>query len=169
MTRKSAIEISVDTVDVFCKNVFNLRAVSTRTFQEERTVPASEVLCACMDDLFDDPPQVCTCPDMHEKWVLNVIFQSSVHPGLASNKYCTAYVVSDFPMWCSICCVFVCLLTTYLLQLYGYQTPIFWYLALRAVDRFQEIHHRLPGVEDETVTPLLYAELQNMNRTYEAC
>ena len=67
MTRKSAIEISVDTVDVFCKNVFNLRAVSTRTFQEERTVPASEVLCACMDDLFDDPPQVYMCSHTHEK------------------------------------------------------------------------------------------------------
>ena len=60
MTRKSAIEISADTVDVFCKNVFNLRSVSTRTFQEERSVPASEVLCACLDDLFDDPPQVRT-------------------------------------------------------------------------------------------------------------
>lgn len=58
MTRKSAIEISADTIDIFCKNVFNLRSLHTRTFEEERSLPACEALSNCMEDMHDDPPQV---------------------------------------------------------------------------------------------------------------
>lgn len=54
------MEISTESIDNFCKNVFNLRCVSTRTFIEERDLPASDVFSDSMQDLFDDPPQVCS-------------------------------------------------------------------------------------------------------------
>ena len=58
MTRMSPTEISTDTIDIFCKNVFNLRSLSTRTFSEERLTPAEDALAGAIDDPFDDPPQV---------------------------------------------------------------------------------------------------------------
>ena len=58
MTRTSPTEISSDTIDIFCKNVFNLRSLSTRTFSEERLTPAEDTLNGAIEDPFDDPPQV---------------------------------------------------------------------------------------------------------------
>ena len=58
MTRKSATEISVETIDTFCKNVFNLRSVSTRTYSDERLVPATEAFGNAVQDPFEDPKQV---------------------------------------------------------------------------------------------------------------
>lgn len=69
MTRKSAIEISADTIDIFCKNVFNLRSISTRTFEAERFSPACDVLSSCIEDMHDDPPQVVTRSSTHIQWL----------------------------------------------------------------------------------------------------
>lgn len=58
------MEISSESIDNFCKNVFNLRCVSTRTFIEERDLPASDAFSDSMQDLFDDPPQVAPIPSL---------------------------------------------------------------------------------------------------------
>jgi hypothetical protein len=81
MTRTTAADIADETIDIFCKNIFNLRSVTTRTLAEERAQPACEAVQCSIDDPYDDPAQ----------------------------------------------------------------TPIHWYIALRAVDRFHSITSRWPG------------------------
>lgn len=108
MTRTSAAEISDDSIDIFCRNVFNVRAVTTRTVVAERqTAPAAEALASAVDDPFEDPVQ----------------------------------------------------------------TPIYWYLALRGVDRFQAKHGRWPGdtVGDGQLgadVDLLWGELLQLAEEY---
>ena len=58
MSKTSPTDISTETIDIFCKNIFNLRSVSTRTFIDERLEPAVDVFQNALEDLFDDPPQV---------------------------------------------------------------------------------------------------------------
>ena len=50
--------VVVETIDIFCKNVFNLRSVSTRTYAEERVEPAADTLMNAVEDPFEDPKQV---------------------------------------------------------------------------------------------------------------
>jgi amyloid beta precursor protein binding protein 1 len=80
---RSPTEISDETIELFCHNVYNLRRVTTTKIEEELSVSNMEVLKEALDDPYDDP----------------------------------------------------------------LQTPIVWYLCLRAVDRFQQKHGRWPGTQ----------------------
>ena len=88
MTRTAAVEIEDETIDLFCKNIVNLRSLTTRTFAEERMNPAGEVIREAIDDVCEEDPL---------------------------------------------------------------QTPIIWYVALRAVERFQGKYQRWPGTNDNMV------------------
>ena len=106
MTRTTAAEITDETIDIFCRNVFNVRAVSTRTVEmERRTAPALEAVMDAADDPYEDPAQ----------------------------------------------------------------TPMHWYLALRAAERFHTRQGRWPGVEDAQVegdAEAVWEELQQLVREY---
>jgi amyloid beta precursor protein binding protein 1 len=58
MTRTTAADISDESIDIFCRNVFNVRAFSTRTVVAERQAePAAEALTSAVEDPFEDPVQ----------------------------------------------------------------------------------------------------------------
>ena len=74
-------EISDETIEIFCQNIFNLRRVTTTKIEEEYSIKNMEIIREAFDDPYDDP----------------------------------------------------------------LQTPIIWYLCLRAVDNFQCKYGRWPG------------------------
>lgn len=81
---RSTDEISDESIDIFCKNVFNIRKMTTRSMVEEYASPNTETFTEMTYDLYVDPPQ----------------------------------------------------------------TPLLWYICLRAADRFQSKTGAFPGVSD---------------------
>lgn len=105
---REASSLGADAVDTFCKNVFNVMRVSTRSIAEEHAQPSAEaVMMAAMD------------------------------PSEPAN-----------------------------------QTPIYWYLGLRACDRFHDKNGRFPGSATagatlESDAEAVWAELRALAGEYE--
>lgn len=101
--------ISSETIDIFCKNIYNLRRVSTRSIAHEHTEPHRENLCAAVEEG-------------------------------------TEGATSLDPL----------------------QTPILWYMALRAADRYCSKHGHWPGSSSDDASVLLeeadsvWAECQSL-------
>jgi hypothetical protein len=55
---KSDANVADETIDTFCKSVYNLRSINTRTFQQERSEPAQECFMNAVEDPYVDPVQV---------------------------------------------------------------------------------------------------------------
>ena len=153
MTRKSATDISADTVDIFCKNVFNLRSLSTRTFSEERTAPACDTLLGAFEDPFDDPPQVMSKdlgPSLQLHFPITYHYHSILL--LLNLSYNFLSTFDLLPTLTNLKSLSLSpSLSPSLPPSLSLQTPIFFYIALRAADRFHAKHSRHPGNEDHQV------------------
>jgi len=110
------IALNDEVIDRFCKNLFNLRVIHTRSITEERAHPNTAAIEEALSDPYEDPAQ----------------------------------------------------------------TPILWYIALRAVDRFLQKFGRYPGTslegdpaEFEVIidrdAEAVWTEMQNLVVEYKRC
>jgi len=91
-------DISDESIDIFCKNVFNIRKVTTRSLAEEYATPYTETFADMSCDLFVDPAQ----------------------------------------------------------------TPLLWYLCLRAVDRFRSKTGSFPGAANDASSASLESDSEKV-------